>query len=189
MDPITTQMGEALLVRITRIERQLAMAKRLNLILVFGLLLSLALAGLALSSSGAFSSDTTVRAGAFVLQDAAGNARGRWNINADGDVVFELNDQVPSPRLRLSVLPDGSPGISLKDNRQSNRVVMALLEGEGSLAIADATGVTRALFGLAPNDAMNLILFDRSQTARTGLSVDANGIPAFLMNDPTDDGS
>jgi hypothetical protein len=179
--PITTQMGEALLVRITRLERQIAMSKRINVILGVGLLATFALSSIALSASGAFSSDTTVEGEAFILRDAMGLERGRWGVAENGDVLLELKDQVPSPRLRFSVLSDGSPGISLKDGRGGNRAVLATLEGETSLAIADGDGNTRAVLGLQRNDAASLLFMGLGQDPRAGLGVDGLGVPIFMM--------
>ena len=66
--------------------------------------------------SGLPGSPMTVSARQFVLRDADGKLRGAWGLGDDGAVRLVLNDGEGRQRVRLSLLRDGSAGLSFADS-------------------------------------------------------------------------
>jgi hypothetical protein len=182
--PITTQMGEALVVRLSRLERQNHMLRRLTVVLGLGLLTAFLLSLFALRATGALSGENGVSVRRITLRDAAGMTRGSWHVSEDGAATLELNDLNGVMRMKLTVLQDGSPGLVYQDKNAQTRVVLGLLAGEGgSLAFADEQGNTRAVLGLAPDAAGNLVFSDQYGSPRAGFGVSAAGTPHFTLAD------
>ena len=120
----------------------------------------------------------------FVLADASGRARGSWGVEPDGAVRLVLQDRANQPRLRFTVLGEnGAPGLSLLDERGVTHVVLGILpDGTTSLVLADATGHSRAVLGVA-DDAAHLVFADRFGVTRAGVGVDAAGKPDLSLFD------
>lgn len=179
---ITTQMGEALVARMVRLERKTRTLARLSTILGFGVLASLALALASLSSAGFFSGDRTLTAQRVLLRDATGFVRGTWQIAEDGSTQLQLQDRNGIARVKLSVLDTGDPGVALSDPKGRTRIVLGLLPGEGgTLAFADESGNTRAVLGMGADDATTLVFVDAFGTTRAGLGVSGDGDPSFTL--------
>ncbi len=125
-----------------------------------------------------------VTAREFILADAAGHARGSWQVGPDGSARLVLDDRAARPRLRLSVLgEDGSPGMTLLDDHGIPHVVFGILpDGTTSLVFADAAGRSRVVLGVA-EDAANLVFADRFGATRASLGVDAGGRPDMSLYD------
>ena len=182
--PISTQMGEALVVRLSRLERQNHMLRRVTIVMGLGLLTAFLLSLLALRATGALSGEAGISVRRIVLRDAAGIARGSWYVSNDGAATLEMNDLNAVMRLKLTVLQDGSPGLVYADKNAQTRVVLGLLAGEGgSLAFADEQGNTRAVLGLAPDAAANLVFSDQFGSPRAGFGVSASGVPHWTLSD------
>jgi hypothetical protein len=181
--PISTQMGEALIARLARVERQNETLRRMAMLVGLGAITALAISLLALSSSGFFSgSDGILVARGIVLRDANGVQRGTWQVADDGSTVLQLHDRNSVPRMKLSLLDTGAPGVALTDPRGRTRIVLGLLPAEGgTLAFADDDGNTRLVLGMAPDDATTLVFVDAQGMTRAGLGVSGTGDPSLTL--------
>lgn len=181
--PITTQMGEALIARMARVERQNETLRKLALLVGLGALTAFAISLLALTSSGFFGGSDNILVGRGIeLRDANGVQRGTWQVAADGSTVLQLHDRNSVPRIKLSLLDMGAPGIALTDPRGRTRIVLGLLPDQGgTLAFADDEGNTRVVLGMAPDEATTLVFVDALGVTRAGLGVSGSGDPSLTL--------
>lgn len=182
---LSAQMGDALVARLARLEMQNATSRRLNIILMFGMLAALAASFLALRSSGFFGGGERVFVGrGIVLHDANGVTRGRWEVGDEGNSVLQLHDRNSVPRVKLSVLETGEPGVALTDARGRTRIVLGMLPDQGgTLAFADDAGNTRVVLGVAPDQSSTLVFVDQLGQTRAGLGVSGNGEASLTLYD------
>lgn len=121
---------------------------------------------------------SSIEAGAFVLKDAEGIQRAALGLRDDGGATLTLSDGNGLARLRLAVLPDGSPGVSLLDTDGETRAILGLLaDGTTTLVFADGGSVARGIFALTPDGAARVIFNDRDGRTRTAVGVDTEGQP------------
>ncbi len=180
--PISTQMAEALFVRISQVETQQESAKRTTTMLAIGLAIAVAFGTAGLLFGLASGRGAVLEAEEVVLVDANGVLRGRWAIQEDGSTTLQLLDQNSMARVRVSVLDNGAPGLILSDGRGRSRIALALLPDEGgTLAFADAEGSTRAVLGLAPDNAATLVFVDGFGSTRAGIGMDSDGEPNLTL--------
>lgn len=141
-ESFSAQMGDALVARLARLEMQHTTARRINIILMFGMVAALAASLLALRASAFFGGGERVFVGnGVVLRDANGVTRGTWEVGDDGMSMLQLHDRNSVPRIKLSVLDTGDPGVALTDARGRTRIVLGLLPDQGgTLAFADDVG-------------------------------------------------
>jgi hypothetical protein len=79
---------------------------------------------------------------------------------------FEVVDDQGRSRALLSVLPDGSPGLTLYDGAGKQRAGLGLLpDGTPRLALHDAAGKQRAGLTVLPDGSPGLALFDAAGKA------------------------
>lgn len=182
-DGLSTQMGDALVARLARLEMQNANARRINIILIFGMVAALAASLLSLRGAGLFSRAERVLVGnGIVLQDANGITRGTWEVADNGASVLQLHDRNSVPRVKLSVLDTGDPGVALTDPRGRTRIVLGLLPDQGgTLAFADDRGNTRVVLGVAPDESSTLVFVDAMGATRAGLGVNGAGDPSLTL--------
>lgn len=125
-----------------------------------------------------------VRAQRFVLIGADNRVRGTWGVDEQGVTRLLLRDDAGVPRLRISVLENGSPGMAFTDEAGHSRVVLGLLpDRSSSLVFADPSGATRAVLGISPDESATLVFADPAGQTRAGLGVNGKGGPTFLMAD------
>jgi hypothetical protein len=125
-----------------------------------------------------------VRARRFVLTGADDRIRGTWGVDESGVTRLLLRDDAGVPRLRISVLENGSPGMAFTDEVGHSRVVLGLLaDGSSSLVFADPSGATRAVLGISADEGTTLVFADPAGPTPAGLGVDPRGRPTFLMDD------
>lgn len=184
-ESLSAQMGDALVARMARLEMQNATVRRINIILMFGMVAALAASILALRASSVFGGGERVLVGSgIVLHDANGVTRGRWEIGDEGTSVLQLHDRNSVPRLKLSVLDTGDPGVALTDARGRTRIVLGLLPGQGgTLAFADDAGNTRVVLGVAPDESSTLVFVDELGQTRAGLGVSGSGRASLTLYD------
>jgi hypothetical protein len=180
--PISMQMGEAVIVRLVSLERELKALQRSNALLLAALIASLLLGVGAIASSIVMRGRThTLQAREILLKDANGLTRASWRVDESDEVALALNDPNGVMRLRVSVLRDGGPGIVLMDRNRRSRIVLALNNDTGTLAFADDEETTRAVLGLGTDRAATLVFVDGQGTARAGLGVDESGAPTWTF--------
>jgi hypothetical protein len=178
---LSTQMGEALMARLLRLEREQQSLRRTGILLAAGLAASIALAIFAVVTVRP-DRDGVFEGREFVLRGEDGIARGTWRIQDDGAAALLLHDRNGVTRLRLTVLNDGAPGLALLDRQARNRVVLGFLPDEtGTLAFADAQGATRAVLGVTAGDAATLVFVDGDGVTRAGLGIDMDGSPTWTL--------
>jgi hypothetical protein len=120
----------------------------------------------------------SLEAGAFVLKDEEGVQRAALGMRDDGGATLTLSDGNGLARLRLAVLPDGSPGVSLLDTDGETRAILGLLaDGTTTLVFADGGSIARGIFALTPDGAARVIFNDRDGRTRTAVGVDTEGQP------------
>lgn len=121
---------------------------------------------------------SSLEAGAFLLRDEDGVQRAALGLRDDGGATLTLSDGNGLARLRLAVLPDGSPGVSLLDTDGETRAILGLLaDGTTTLVFADGGSVARGIFALTPDGAARVIFNDRDGRTRTAVGVDPQGQP------------
>lgn len=184
---ISFQMGEAIIVRLSQVERELKSARRTNAMLSAGLIAATLLAVLALGTALLFRGRVSaIDTQQIVLRDTEGAERGVFRINDDGGAVLALQDRNGLARLRLSVLNEGSAGIALTDSRGRSRVVLGFLpEQGGTLVFADEEGNSRAVLGVTGEQAASLAFLDGFGTTRASFGIDDTGVPAWAINEGT----
>lgn len=174
---ISLQMGEAIVVRLSQLERELKSARRTTALLSFGLIAATALAIFALVSAVLFRGRIdAIETQQIVLRDAQGVNRATLRVTEDGTSSLSINDRNGTARLRLSVLQSGDPGIALSDNRGRARAVLGFLPEQGStLVFADEQGSTRAVLGLTGTQGASLAFLDALGNTRASFGIDETG--------------
>ena len=130
---------------------------------------------------------SSLEAGAFLLKDEEGVQRATLALQDDGGASLTLSDGNGLARLRLAVLPDGSPGVSLLDTDGETRAILGLLEdGTTTLVFADGGSVARGIFALTPDGAARVIFNDADGRTRTAVGVDTQGQPEVSTIDVGD---
>lgn len=121
---------------------------------------------------------SSLEAKAFLLKDDEGVQRAALGLRDDGGARLTLSDGNGIARLRLAVLPDGSPGVSLLDTDGETRAILGLLaDGTTTLVFADGGSVARGIFALTPDGAARMIFNDQDGRTRTAVGVDTQGEP------------
>jgi hypothetical protein len=124
----------------------------------------------------------TLYAGEVVLRDADRVTRGHLGLDTQGRVQFALSDRDGRERIALTVLGDGSPGVTISDDDAHPRAVLGHLpDGTTSLVFADAEGITRAVVGLGADGSTHALFADRAGLIRTLVGVDADGAPSMSL--------
>ncbi len=184
-DPsISMQMGEAIVVRLSQVERELRAARRTIALVSLGLVAATALAVVSLATAIWFRGNVdALQTRQIVLSDEQGISRAVVRVQEDNAASLVLQDRNGVGRLRLSVLENGSPGIALSDNRGRARAVLGFLpEQGGTLVFADEEGNTRAVFGVTGNLGASLAFLDGFGVTRASFGIDDNGEPSWLVN-------
>lgn len=133
---------------------------------------------------------SSVEAEAFLLKDAEGVQRAALDLRDDGEASLTLSDGNGLARLRLAVLPDGSPGVSLLDTDGETRAILGFLaDGTTTLVFADGGAVARGIFALTPDGAARMIFNDESGRTRTAVGVDTRGEPEVSTIDVGEPGN
>ncbi len=157
---------------------------RLMTFALLGLVAILGAVTLAPGLIGAVRSGDVAEFQAIRLIDATGTVRGEWGIDDDGANRLSLFDQQARPRLNLSVLASGFPGLALVNDAGQRRAVLGMLSDQTtSLVIADGRGTPRAVLGLTADDAANLVLADADGVSRLGMGLERDGTGTVMMPD------
>jgi predicted nucleic acid-binding Zn ribbon protein len=169
--------------RLEALERDNRRLQRFGMLLIVGMAVLLALGVVLVYTSRSVAPEVSARS--FVLRDADGTVRGVWGVaQEDSSLRFVLQDPAGRPRIRMSLLGDGSAGISLIDSAGQRRAVFALEASEGgSVVLADNTGRTRTVLGVSPDGAATVVFADRNGATRAGLGVDNRGLGTFTLDD------
>ena len=151
-----------------------------------GLAGSLALSGAIILDPGLVAGlsggGSEVHAQRFVLEDEQGNLRGLWQLNDGGTVRLSIHDVGSRPRMNLSVLEDGAPGISFADDADRRRLVLGLLPDQTStLVFADGNGIPRSVLGVSHKGSANLVFADGDGVSRVSLGLDAVGAGSIML--------
>ena len=182
---LSFQMGEAIIVRLSHVERELKSARRTNAMLSAGLIATTVLAILALGTALLFRGRAdTIDTQQIVLRDAEGAERGVFRTTEEGGAILTLQDRNGLARLRLSVLNEGSAGVALTDNRGRSRVVLGFLpEQGGTLVFADEDGNSRAVLGVTGERAATLAFLDGFGATRASFGIDETGVPSWAVSE------
>jgi hypothetical protein len=122
----------------------------------------------------------------LVLEGANGQARGEWRVDEEGNSRLLLLDRQASPRLSLSVLNAGFPGLSLKSGSGQTRAALGLLPDEStSLAFTDGAGVLRTVLGLSRAGAAHLVFADGEGVSRVALGLNGSGEGSVILPEDT----
>lgn len=153
----------------------------------FGLSLSvLALLIFAPSVFGPPALGDIVEARSFRIVDGSGITRGEWAVDDEGNARMSLLDQRSRPRLNMTVLGSGFPGVALINGEGQRRAVLGLLPDETTtLVFADGSGVPRAVLGLTRADEANLAFADAEGVTRLGMGLAGNGMGSVMMPQDT----
>lgn len=180
---LSLQMGEAIVVRLSQLERELKAARRTTALVSAGLVAATALAVIALGTAVLFRGRVdALETQQIVLRDASGVSRAMLRVAEDGSSSLAINDRNGVARLRLSVLESGAPGVALTDNRGRARVVLGFLPEEGAtLAFADEQGNTRAVLGLTGTQGASLAFLDGVGATRASFGIDEMGEPSWSV--------
>lgn len=182
-------IDERLRARMVALEREVASVRGRSRVLFLGLLVTLALLVVVaafpdlIASTGVRAASESLEVRRLVLLGPEGRGRrGEWSVDEDGNARLSLMDQQGRPRLNLTVLGGGFPGISLANAEGQRRAVLGLLPDETtSLVFADHAGVTRAVVGLTQQNAANLVFADANGITRIGLGLDGNGVGSVML--------
>ena len=169
--------------RMEALERDNRRLQRYGMLMLVGMAVLVALSVVLVYTSRSVTPE--VSAQSFVLRDAGGAVRGIWGVaQEDSSLRFVLQDRTGRPRIRMSLLSDGSAGISLIDSAGQRRAVFALEAREGgSVVLADGAGRTRTVLAVSPDGAANVVFADQNGATRAGLGVSAIGLPSFTLAD------
>ena len=160
-------------------------------LLGLGLGLTLCLLGLVMFAPGLIGTSASadvVEGQHFRLLGADGLVRGEWGVAEDGSTRLSLLDQRRQPRLNLTVLGSGFPGMALINDDGQRRAVLGLLpDNTTTLVFADGGGIPRAVLGLTHADEANLVFADAEGVTRMGMGIAGNGLGSVLMPQDTVD--
>jgi len=183
-----------LTLRTSRLEQAHRRRGWMNAVLLIGLAGSLAISGAIILDPALVQGLTEltdavreVRGQRFVLEDADGNLRGLWQLDAEGTVRLSIHDSAGNPRMNLAVLEDGAPGIAFVDESDRRRVVLGLLPDQTStLVFADAGGIPRAVLGVSGQGSSNLLFADERGVSRVSVGLDASGTGNLTLPEVAD---
>jgi hypothetical protein len=172
--------------RLDEIERENRRLRRFGTTMLMGIavLLGVTVAVFLYSGSLGAGVPENIAARQFTIRDGKGVNRGTWGVGADGTVRFLLSDLMGRPRVRVSLLPDGSSGVSFADSADRKLLVLGMLPDQStSFVMSDRSGVPRVVLGMAGNGSANLVFADREGATKAGLGVDGRGQGAFTLAD------
>jgi hypothetical protein len=140
-----------------------------------------------LATAGIRSAKERLEVRHLVLLGPDGARRGEWAVDGEGNARLNLLDRQGRPRLSLSVLDGGFPGMSLSNSEGQRRAVLGLLSDEtSSLVFADGT-MPRAVIGYdAPKDAASLVLSDADGVPRVGMGLEGTGQGSVILPEGID---
>jgi len=175
--------------RMQALEREVEAAKVRSRFLGIGLVVTVALLAIVavfpdvLATAGVRSAAETIEVRRITLLGEGRSRRGEWAVDRDGNVRLSLLDQQGRPRLNLTVLDGGFPGLSLSNADGDRRAVLGLLpDGKTNLVFADESGMPRAVFGLDPtSDASSIVFADANGVTRVGLGLDGTGVGSVML--------
>lgn len=154
-------MGDDLLQRVDRLERENRWLKRLGVTVLAGLV-----GVLVMGQTTAGRSAKTIEAEELHLRDSRGMARATLSVGPDGSPRLGLTDQAGVSRLTLVVNSDGSPRFSLSDKAGLARAVVGLdRDGSPRLGLTDQAGIDRAGLVVMPDGQPMLGFKDKSGRA------------------------
>lgn len=158
-------------------------------VLGLGFGLTLCLFGLVWFAPGLVGGAATgdiVEAQSFRLVGTDGVVRGEWGVDAEGAARLSLLDHRRQPRLNLTVLNSGFPGVALINEDGQRRAVLGVLPDETTtLVFADMGGIPRAVLGLTHADEANLVFADAEGVTRLGMGLAGNGVGSVMMPQDT----
>ena len=154
---------QALVVRLGKLEKE---NRRIR-----GIGIALLVLAAALLLMGQTPGQRTVEANEFVLKDANGTVRGRWEARAYGP-QFVLFDATGKSGVDLAVLDSAGAGLTLRDASGKDRArLLATVNGPG-LNLTDANGKDRLLLTADDTeDSAGLGLYDKEGNQPVRLSV------------------
>ena len=182
---ISLQMGEAIVVRLSQLERELRASRRTSAFLSIGLVAATVLAIGALGTAVLFRGRVSaLETRQIVLKDENNVDRAMLHVTTEGAAALHINDRNGVGRLRFSVLENGAPGVALTDGRGRSRAVLGFLpEQGGTLVFADEQGNTRAVLGLTGAQGASLAFLDGLGATRASFGIDESGEPAWSLNE------
>jgi hypothetical protein len=190
---VLREIEERVRSRLALVERQNERLQKQVRLLGLGLVVAAAVLALvavapdSLAVVGLRQGDEVFEARGFRLVASDGVRRGEWWIDEDGRARLSMLDQQGRPRLNVTVLESGSPGISLVNSAGGNRVVLGVLDETATLVFADNEGIPRAVLGLTREDAANLVFADADGITRLGLGLDGSGMGTVMLPDSAAD--
>ena len=120
-----------------------------------------------------------ITAEGFILVDSAGKLRATFAVVA-GQPWFDLAGPDGKPRVSLTVMKDGSAGLSLDDDHGKTRASLLLTEGSPELSLFNADGKTPAKLRALKNGTPALTLQDDAGKTRLALAVFGDQHGLFL---------
>jgi hypothetical protein len=187
-DPFQGTAGESMLDRLDALEADNRRLRRMTIGIFVGagILLGVCAALLVVTARHGFPGTiaSVVESESFLVRDSDGNLRGAWGISDDGSVRLVLENAGQQGSLSLTLLGDGSPGISFTDSAGKSRMVLGLLPDQTTaLVFADRDGRTRTVLGLGRDGSSSLAFADRDGVTRAGLGLDTRGIGTFTLTE------
>lgn len=123
-----------------------------------------------------------VEAREFLLRDPSGRVRGAWGSDDAGAIRLVLQGDRSGSNIKLSLLQDGSSGLTFSDSAGTARMVLAVLPDHTvNIVFGDERGVARTVFGLSPDGGSTLVFADRGGTTKSALGVDSRGRPVLSL--------
>lgn len=84
-------------------------------------------------------------------------------VNADEIPWFVMNDELTVPRIKMTILPDGTSGVFVDQRNGQTVVSMASASTTHGFSVFDTTGGSRILLGMAGSEAGLVILNEDGQ--------------------------
>lgn len=123
-----------------------------------------------------------VEAREFLLRDSNGRVRGAWGSDDAGAIRLVLQSERSGSNIKLSLLQDGSSGLTFSDSAGTARMVLAVLPDHTvNVVFGDERGVARTVFGLSPDGGSTLVFADRGGSTKSALGVDSRGRPVLSL--------
>jgi len=102
-----------------------------------------------------------LRAERFEVVDSSGKVRAALETLPDGSPGLTLRDKDGQMRAWLSLLPDGSPGLTLRDKDGQMRAGLLLSNGSPGLSLWGKDGKGGAMLAVRADGSPELALYDK----------------------------
>jgi hypothetical protein len=126
-----------------------------------------------------------ISAEAFHLVDKNGEHRASFSIGAVADqqpgIVF--HDRNNTDRVKMTLMPDGTPVLSLLDHEGEARILVVGHDDKPFLDLFGKGNRAHAVLGVLADGRPDLSLYDKNGNMRTDLGLSADGNPGLVFID------